>query len=456
MKFKPVKPSKFLTARSTVIALFIAISAALLVASSVPQRASLGGRTPPWVERLPDSLQSLSLLLGLDNIVGSGWFAVLVTLFWISLVISTLSQYKATRTLTRSLPPAAIPQESILIEITPDAFEDLLKAAGYRPAGSDDGIRRYVKNRIGYWGNFLLHIGLVTAVLFSLVYVLTQQRVLVRLTGQELTRLTSDNIRELRGILPRQRRLPHSVVLKALQPRFWGNDKLEYLSSELYFTDQPGGEPGRVDVALSDKSHYGPYIVYQANAYGRAFDLEFETGRGELRRERLYLSYPPRRDLAGYGEMHVPGTDFLLKGKFYADWERKTIKLNRSPLTLRLYQGKELQGEVTLALGSTGQLGPFAVRLARSEWWTDILLDGTAGTSGIFTGFALILAGVLAAYCLVPREIIVRETDDAICVQHVARRFAQFYREEFEEIVAKAGSKTNPSCPPPKTKGRNL
>jgi len=436
-----VKFTKFLTSRSTVIALFSVISAALLVASSVPQRASLGGKTPQWVERLPDNLHFITTMLGLDNIVGSAWFAVLVALFWISLVISTLSQYKATRALNLRLPPAAVPPESFRIEITPGAFEDLAKAAGYRPAGSADGVHRYVKNRIGYWGNFLLHVGLVTAVFFSLVYVVTQHRVIVRLTGQEITRLSSGNVREIRGVLSQQGSLPYSVALKALEPRFWENDKLELLSSELYFTAQPGGEPARVDVALSDKSRFGPYIVYQANAYGRAFDLEITSPRGETRRERLYLPYPPRRDLAGYGELALPGTGLLLKGKFYADADRKSMKLNRSPLTLRLYRGNELLGEVTLVTGAAGQLGPVSVRLAQSEWWTDILMDGTRGTAGIFSGFALILAGVLGSYCLVPREIIVREAGGGLYAQQVARRFAQFYREEFEEIITNAGGK---------------
>jgi len=434
-----VKPAKFLTARSTVIALFTAICAALLFASAVPQRAALGGKTPEWVGRLPDNLQFLSSLLGLDNIVGSGWFAALVALFWVSLVISTVSQYKAVKTLVNRLPPAAVPQESIRIDVTPAAFSELAKAAGYRPAGSADGLQRYVKNRIGYWGNFLLHIGLVTAVFFSLVYVLTQHRVLVRLAGQEITRLSAGNVQEIRGVMPRQRRLPYSVALKALEPRFWENDKLEFLSSELYFTDRPGGEPRRVDVALSDKSHYGPYIVYQANAYGRTFDLEFASERSGIHRERLYLPYPPRRDVASYGEMPIAGTNFLLKGKFYVDTERKTMRLHGSPLTLRLYRGKDLQGEVTLTPGTTGHLGPLVVRLVQSEWWTDILLDGTRGTAGIFTGFALILAGVLSSYCLVPREIVVRESAGKVYAQHVARRFAQFYREEFDEIMQKAG-----------------
>ena len=432
-----MKPPKFLTSRSTVIALLIAISVALLVASSVPQRASTGGKIPEWVGKLPDSLLFLSTQFGLDNIVGSAWFATLVSLFWVSLVISTVSQYSATRAQASRIPSAVVPQESIRVETSLAAFVEQVTAAGYSQSGNADGVYRFVKNRIGYWGNFLLHIGLVTAVFFSLVYVVTQHRVLIRLTGQELTRLTSANVQEMRGVLPQQQNLPYSAVLKKLEPRFWGNDKLEYLSSELYFTDKSGGDPQRVDVALSDKSQFGPYIVYQANAYGRVYDLEFQTPQGESHRERLYLPYPPKRDVASYGEMAIAGTDLLLKGKYFADVGHTSMKLNPSPLTLRLHRGKELLGEVSLTSGTREQLGPLTVRLVQSEWWTDILLDGTRGTSGIFTGFALILAGVLSSYCLVPREIIVRDVGGEIFVQQVTRRFAQFYREEFEEIIIK-------------------
>ena len=430
-----MKLSTFLTARSTVITLFAAICVALLVASSIPQQASLGGKIPEWVGRLPDGLRFITTWLKLDHIVGSGWFAILVALFWLSLAISTVSQYSVTCALARRVPSAAVPSESIRIGMSPSDFARLVAGTGYHLVGSADGVQRYVKNRIGLWGNFLLHVGLVTAVFFSMIYVVTQHRVLVRLTGQELTRLTPANVQELRGIFPMKQQLPYSAVLKNLEPRFWGNDKLEYLSSELYITDIAGAEPRRVDVALSDKSGYGPYIVYQANAYGRAFDLELETVGGERLRTRLFLPYPPKRNVASYGEIGIDGTDFLLKGKFFADAEHASMKLNRSPFTVRLYRGKELLGEAALTPGGRGQLGPLIVMLVQSEWWTDILLDDSRGIAGIFFGFTLILAGVLSSYCLVPREIIIRDMDGGVSVEHIARRFAQFYREEFDDIV---------------------
>jgi cytochrome c biogenesis protein len=429
-----VKISKLLTARSTVITLLGAISVALLIASAVPQRTSLGGGTPQWVARLPQGLGFLSSLLKLDNVVGSSWFALLVGIFWLSLLISTVNQFGATRSLAARIPAPEIPAGAARVDLDPETLARRIKAAGYHPAGEAPGVRRYVKNRVGYWGNFLLHIGLVTAVIFSLVYVLTQHRVQVRLTGEEITVLGPETVQEVKGVLPLSQELPRSVVLKGVQPAFWGNDKLESLASELYFTARPGDEPRRVNVALSDKSQFGPYLVYQANVFGRSFDLELQSAEGS-HRLRLYLPYPLRRDLAGYGEMAVPGTDFLLKGKFYADRGKKSMQLNQPPLTLRLYRGRELLQQAALEPGTPAQLGPFAVRLEQSAWWTEILLDGSRGTAGIFAGFAVILAGVLSSYCLVPREVVVRRRGDDIYLQQVVRRFASFYREEFDDLI---------------------
>jgi cytochrome c biogenesis protein len=438
-----VKLPKFITARSTVISLLIAVAGALLLASSLPQQASLGGKTPPWVARLPEGLGFLASALSLDNIVGSTWFAVLIALFWCSLAVSTASQFSATRALSRRVPPAALPPGCSPVELPPEEFARLARAAGYLPAGSAPGVQRFVKHRAGYWGNFLLHIGLVTAVLCSLVYVLTQHRVLVRLVGQQITTLSDDNILEVRGILPQKDGLPYSALLKAVTPRFWPNDKLQYLSSELYFTKRPGGDPTRVEVALSDKSRFGSYLVYQANAYGRAFDLELVPAAGSTRRVRLFLPYPGRRDLAGYGELALEGTGYLLKAKFYASAGKGSMQLDQPPLTLRLYRGKDLVQQAMLTGGEPSTLGPFTVRLAGSEWWSDILLDGSRGTAGIFAGFAIILCGVLCSYCLIPREIIVRQNGGALQVQQVVRRFAGLYREEFDDLLQKTREGTS-------------
>lgn len=431
-----MKITKFLTSRSTVIALFSALSLALLWASLVPQRIAVG-KTPDWVAGLPAGVRSLATLLGLDNVVGTPWFAVLGLLFWLSLLVSAVSQYGTARALAARIPSAEVPPESVRVELAPERLDELVRQAGYRPAGRADGVARYVRNRAGYWGNFLLHVGLVVAVVFSLVYVVTQHRVLLRLTSDEAVRPTPDTVPETVGVLPLTRELPYSVLLKEVRPGFWGNDRLESLSSELYFTGRAGGDPRRVEVALSDKSRFGPYLVYQVNSYGRAFDLELSSPEGVLR-PRLFLPYPDRRDRAGYGEAALPG-GYLLKAKFYADAEQRSMRLNRPPFTVRLYRGSELLRQLTLEPGEAAQLGPYTVRLVRSAWWTDILLDGSRGTFGIFAGFAVILAGVLCSYCLVPREIIVREKDGALHLQQVVRRFASFYREEFEELLSAAG-----------------
>ncbi|GFO70107.1 ResB-like family cytochrome C biogenesis protein [Geomonas limicola] len=431
-----MKALNFLTSRKTVLTLLAAVTLALLTAVLVPQRENAGSKVPAWLERLPEPLREAAGFIGLDNVVGSWWFMLLIAVFGLSLLLSTYNQYTAVvAQLKRSPSPDALP-DGVRVAGDLAGFAPRLDAAGYRLCGSTGKLHRFVKHRMGYWGNFLLHLGLVIAVIFSLMYVVTQHRVFLRLVSGETVVPGAENSAEMLGALRFRRPLPAGITLEEVQPAFYPNDKLAALGSRLSFQKEPGGAPQRVQVALSDKSWYDPFVVYQVNSFGRAFVLEFDSPYRQGRaRERLTIPYPQRRDLAGYGEVPLKEEGLVLKGKFYADPEKKGMQLTPSPLFLRLYRDKELLGETALKPGESGSLGPLVLRLARDAWWTDILLDGSRGTFGIFAGFAVILFGVLFSYCLVPREILVREGDGELYLKHSARRFAQIYREEFDAIV---------------------
>lgn len=432
-----MKPLKLLTARSTVIALFAAFTASLLGALLIPQRGA-DGNAPAWLGRLPESLRPGAGWLGLDNIVGSGWFVVLVALCSLSLARSTVSQFSAARAMANRAPRETATPEGVRLELGLQAFAARLSAAGFRHAGSSGSTQRYVKFRSGYWGNFLLHLGMVTAIVFSLIFVVTRDRVYLRLVDQELTRFVPGTFDEVLGMRWFRQRLPEAVQLSSLEPAFWGNDRLASLSSQLNIIDHPGDQPRRVAIALSDKSHFGPFTVYQANSFGVACDLAVYGPEQPITQERLFLPYPAGREKASYSEKVLKESGLLLKAKFYADADKKAMQLRSPLLTLRLYRGKELLGETSLRRGQSGEIGPYLFRLSQTQWWTAILLDGSRGMSGIFTGFAILLAGVLSSYCLVPREITVREAGGALYVQPLVRRFAQFYREEFDDLLAAA------------------
>ncbi|MCM0080606.1 cytochrome c biogenesis protein ResB [Geomonas sp. Red32] len=427
--------AKKLTSRSTVIALLSLITAALLVALLVPQRGTSGGKVPGWVAALPGQLRSVVEWLGIDNVVGSSWFLVVVALFSLSLMVSTWNQLAAVRGAARRPPRADAVPDGPAVEAPLAAVAEVLEKGGYRLTASSGPVHRFVKYRLGYWGNFLLHLGLVIVVLFSLVYVVTQHRVFIRLVGGEKTAFTPETASEVLGALQFRQELPAAVTLAKLEPAFWPNDRLATLASELAFSRRPSDPPERVAVATSDKSHYGPFLVYQGTVFGRTFDLEIISPQGGLSLERLFLPYPPARNRAAYGEATLK-EGLVLKAKYLADASQKSVNLADPLLTLRVYRGSDLLGETTLRRGEMGSVGPLMVRWARDAWWTDILLDGSRGLTGIFAGFAVILAGVLCAYCLVPREVLVREEGGRVVMQQVVRRFAELYRDEFDELVA--------------------
>jgi hypothetical protein len=176
--------------------------------------------------------------------------------------------------------------------------------------------------------------------------------------------------------------------------------------------------------------------VYQKNSFGTAFFLRLEDGRRAPHQEILYLPFPARRDKAGYDTIQLADPGLTLKAKYYADSARQSIYPVHPLLVLRLYDGDRMLGEAALQTGQASVLGNFSVQLVKAEWWTDYLFEGSRGTFGIFTGFAFILAGVLLTYCVTPRTILVRQTDDGYRVSWQIVRFHDFYAAEKEQVFA--------------------
>ncbi|BDV44331.1 cytochrome c biogenesis protein ResB [Geotalea uraniireducens] len=415
---------RFFTARTTVLVLILLLAASLAIAVIVPQAGTTVAGAP-----------SLGALLGFNRVFSSWWFITLALLFIISLLYSTVDQFKSCRGRTFQLPSppgeGAIPSPRTAAQLDAE-----LRAVGYRRLTAGPGGTRYVKAPFGYWGSFLLHLGMTLTAVSALFYVVTEHRVIVRAVSGDYLQLRPGDYAERRGILAGRLPLPAALTLVRLAPEFWEGDQLKALASELVFFDN-AGKRRELTVALSDKTRYHGLVVYQQPAFGNAFLVEFTSGAGNGFDELLPLPMPARRDKAGYGDFPLAGGRYLLKAKYYATADRSGIIPVNPQLVLRLYDGPRLVAETALLIGKSGQLGPYSIRLAEVRWWTDLLFDGSRGTAGIFSGFALLLAGGLLAFFAVPREVVVRPTATGCTVSWRASRFADFYDEERTAVLAR-------------------
>jgi hypothetical protein len=421
-----------LTARWTVLTLLLVLVAVMTVAAIVPQAgfddpgaAAAAGQARPR--------GGLVAAAGLDHVFSTWWFAALSLLFVLALSLSTLEQLRLARARMRQPPgegSAGIPSP-----LPPAEVSAILSREGYRRLAEGPGGIRHVRNWSGFWGSFLLHAGMTLTVLSSVAYVLTEHRARLHVVSGQTVRVEPGTYPRKRGLLAREIPLPWEVNLSRVEPTFGANDQLLDVASQAVFTDRAGAS-SEVRVAVNDFQDWRGLVVYQLVKYGNAFFLELDDGTGTARDVLVELPYPDKRGVASYGSVSLDGGR-TLKAKYFPSADHRELLPKDPQLVLRLVEGEQILGEATLQEGNAGRLGPWTVRLARVGWWTDLLFEGSLGTTGIFAGFAVLLLGSALTFFAVPREVIVRARSGGSAVQWRGTRFTDLYQEERERVLSR-------------------
>ncbi len=396
---------------------------------------------PLWYTQFP-AIARLIHLLGLNALQTSIWFSLLGGLFLVSLACSTFDQGRRSYRLTRQLPPELGDGGQTLL-VAPDEFRACLQSEGYLLLADNGSVSRHVKAPWGYWGNFLLHLGITLVVLFSFVRVLTEQRTLLRIVeGIDVSR--SDSVAgEMAGLLAGRMSYPASVRLERLAPAFWDNDQLRSLSADMVLRDEQG-RSDRLDLKAFEGKNFRGQMFYLSPKFGTVFFLQLYSGVAPPFDAVLAIDRPQRRDKAGYGQLSLPDGHMHLKAKYYADAEKKGMLSTNPLLVLRLYEGERLLNEIELLRGESRSLGPYLVRLDDVRSKAELLTVAGFGVSGIYCGFAVIFIGAVLVYCSTPREVVLRETNGAVRVNWSSVRFRDLYRGEEERIMSCCRGETKP------------
>ena len=374
------------------------------------------------------------------RVLASWWFGVVFLVFVLSLILSTGDQYRIARAKIHASPGTAGNSEPLAVPV--EAFEQHLKLEGYRKLASSEDAVRFGKGAWGYWGNFILHLGMIVTVLSSGLYVATEHRMIVRaVAGVRIDPAAGENA-ERRGLMSAPLRLPRELVVERIEPTFWDNGQLKTLSSELVFFDDHGGQE-RVSIGVSDKTIYRGMKVYQQNEVGAVFLIELRDTTHDFRMA-LHMPLPPKKGVPAYGNFDIENGRYKLKAKYVSDIAGRDVLPTNPLLTLRLYEGDTMKEERSFRLNGRGSLGPYTVHLADMRLWTNLLFDGSRGIAGIFTGFFLLLLGGGLGYFVIPREVVLSGTADGYSTSWRAAKFPDFFREEGERILSVAREKADP------------
>lgn len=427
---------RFFLSKITVIVFIALILGALLLSALVPQRVAMtADRINAW--RLAHrALLPVVDFLGLHHLYTTPWFAALVFLASVSLSFSSFRQVKAAWRATFRFSPERVPEDAFLCDAPIGA---ILERRGYFRLPAAPGALRYVKHPWGYWGNALLHVGMVLTIAASLCIALTQQRGVVYLGEGERFPPGGSWLAEEHGMLTSELTLPFSVRLDRLIVTFTPDNHIDQAASALTFSEGNAPEDRRT-VGINDILSYRDVTVYQRSDYGDIFLVEFTDGRGARHVASLPIEYPRGLGEAGYADFRFPWLPFGLSAKYYTDVARRSMASPDRDLYLRLVDGGQRElGRVELRTGGTARLGTYAVRLLGNGKWSGLIFVRLNGIPAVFAGFFIIVLGAALNYMTTPREVVARMVDGGFLVAWRAARFPEFYREEGEEVMSELG-----------------
>lgn len=419
---------RFFLARSTVLTLIILVLGAVIVGYLFPQRFLLSPAGMDRWELDNPFLATLSRTLALDHVYTSPWFALLLALFMVSLLFSTWEQFKRALRKTREGEGGG---KILDLACTPETVASTAGRLGYLRIRSDGESIRCVKNPWGYWGNVLLHLGIVAAVAASLVILLYEKRGSVELLEGEIHAPGAPWTKQDMGLLAGKFVLPDAVRLDRVVPEFWPNGNLKQLTTDFTFIGRDGRQSPYSMYVNKTIRHRG-IRVFQGKSFGRAFYVEFHDRHGVRQGEIFMVDNRYTGDDAPLKDFTVPWTSAAIRAKYYPNSDRRSPVGDNPLLVLQMVEEGKVVEELHLTTGESGSLGGYPATLVKSEWWGGIIFIDTKGMEGIFFAFLVIALGGGMTYLSPPREILVVRAGDGCRLTWRASRFAELYREELE------------------------
>lgn len=355
--------------RHTALALVVILLAALAAMAVIPQRGVLTvDEMAAWRAAHPLARQAVSLL-GLDHIATTPWFLLVLVLVLAALLVSLRNQ-------------------------TAIALRRARQLLASRPGGMV-GLWDIV---VG-WGSPLLHLGLALVIFCALLLASTEQRVLLRLHEDETLARGAAPAHEEHGLFAKPLALPWDIRLEQVRADYWRDGSLKQLTSYLSLTD--GAETRHCRLAINRPVIEHGLRFQQLERYGKAFFLLLSS-EAATESVALLVKQPREAGQAAYGNFSFPAMPYALQAK-YQPWLPAGRDLSVDRLTLRLTGDSGVAGQAILAVGQSGTLGPYTVRLLRVSQWAELVVSRSPGMGGIFAGFFLIMLGSGLLY-LCPRR----------------------------------------------------
>ena len=226
-----------LTSRGVSVALMAFIAGSGAIGAWVPQRVNV----PPavfarWQADNP-LLSAAASALGLDRLFWSWWFAAILALFTVSLLVATA---RMTADAWRSTRPSVKAPQSVVVGATVQQVAERARACGYRERASAGDVRVFTRNGLGVWGPALMHAGMVVTVGAALASAAFTSRAVADLSAGEVFLGPEDYLVVDGGVWSTPPDLGRPWRLEGLDTGTWPDGSLKTLSARIGMAGDDG------------------------------------------------------------------------------------------------------------------------------------------------------------------------------------------------------------------------
>ena len=426
---------QFITARRVSLGLILLLAGLMYVSTIIPQSID---STPEKVESWRRSFGGILWLIdvfNLHSIYSQPWFAILILLSSFALWLSSYDQFTVVRKKLYSVGTTSA--DTLIEKISEPLLRSVADRYGYQIIQNrSGGVLKFVKFPWGFWGVFLLHIGMALVVTASLsVSLTTRQGVLIMGEGEQRNSRGSWNASE-HGLFASMLKLPGTIRLDKVNVNFDSTNQPKEVSSNVNIINS-SGRSATLTAYINRTLRYNGLRVYHSSEYGNVFEVVFTDKNGAIYTEKIAAQQPVSLTKPGYSdELSIAWSPYLLSAKYYADTDRKSMLSTNPELILRLTQGDREIARTVLTKGTSAMLGEYKVQLKGVARWSKLIFVDTAGMPLVFTGFAIIMLGGLLQYLTPPRELIaVSQGDNSYTVYWKAAAFREFFLEERDRLA---------------------
>ena len=283
-----------------------------------------------------------------------------------------------------------------------------LQNKGFRleEQSSEEGLLLdFRKNRLGAWGSFVFHAGLLLLVLASLLNFAFQKWGFVQLiegdafSGREEDFLTSE-----KGMFAGGFNVNAEVYLASFRHAYWDTGELKELASEVVI--RPPEAPSRKAVITKASPLFIKGVrVYQSGYFGYAVKLDLVKDNRIMPGYFLLDMAPMGKPLTGKSDF--PTTGYDLDMTFYPDKRGASIYPADPVLAVRFLRGEKELARKILRLGDEAVVEGKRFRFAEVRNWSGLIFSENRFMPLIYMGFFVISCGPALAFIFPFQKIII-------------------------------------------------